>query len=213
MSSFLSSSTRIQRHLWTTKSWKKEIARACGHYYCAKPDKRKAYEQKRNRITTRTATLGVKMILGCVSWTFIRTLLSFGSVLLFKSSKIGHHQTSQELSAQFRKSNSLLMWNRASEAWQGRVNIWQICPHTETERSNRRSDRKTTKTVAVSALFELLLLLCRRATCSASFLFSKLPRRLETGPVASNPTWTQAWKFQGEKISSCWKDCWPCWWP
>ena len=55
------------------------------------------------------------------------------------------------------------MWNRVSEAWQGRVNIWQICPHTETERSNRRSDRKTTKTVAVSALFELLLLLCRCA--------------------------------------------------
>ena len=74
-------------------------------------------------------------------------------------------------------------------------------------------DRKTTKTVAVSALFKLLLLLRSRATCSASFLFSKLPRRLETGPVDSNPTWTQAWKFQGEKISRCWKDCWPCWWP
>ena len=41
------------------KIMKKEIARACGHYYCAKPDKRKAYEQKRNRITTRTATLGI----------------------------------------------------------------------------------------------------------------------------------------------------------
>ena len=46
---------------------KKEIAKARGYYCCAKTDKRNAYEQKRNRITTRTATLGIKMILGCVS--------------------------------------------------------------------------------------------------------------------------------------------------
>ena len=107
------------------------------------------------------------------------------------------------------------MWNRVSEAWQGRVNIWQICPHTETERSNRRSNCARQKNDKNGRSFCFVwtppppLPLCSRTTCSASFLFSKLPRRLETGPVASNPTWTQAWKFQGEKISSYWKDCWP----
>ena len=38
---------------------KKEMARACGHGYCAKPDKNKAYQRKRNRITTSTATLSI----------------------------------------------------------------------------------------------------------------------------------------------------------
>ena len=63
MSSFLSSSTRIQTHLWANsvynKIMKKEMARACGHGYCAKPDKNKAHQRKRNRITTRTATLSI----------------------------------------------------------------------------------------------------------------------------------------------------------
>ena len=41
------------------KIMKKEMARACGHGYCAKPDKNKAYQRKRNRITARTATLSI----------------------------------------------------------------------------------------------------------------------------------------------------------